>query len=187
MTAEELEHDLRFLPAWRREKALSYHFLIDRVLCTKAYLLLCQGLREEYNIYKVMPSFDYINHDKPVLREYPHIHFNLSHCKRGVMCVVDDEPIGCDIEEIEEKLDFNLCKYCFNDDEIARIRSADNPCVEFTKLWTIKEAVLKLTGEGINDNLPALLTEQLLDTLSIETHVCEEHGFVYSICKYRHQ
>lgn len=184
VTVEEFEKDLRLLPQWRREKALTYHFLIDRVLCAKAYLLLCQALREGYGIFK-SPNFGFIKHDKPVLLEYPQILFNLSHCKRAVLCVTDDEPVGCDIEEIEKKLDLNLCRICFNDKEIARIQDSPAPCIEFTKLWTMKEAVLKLTGEGINDNLPSLLTPELLARLEMETHVRADLGFVYTICRYR--
>lgn len=139
VTQEELNIDLLLLPSWRREKVLSYKFLIDQVLCAKAYLLLKQGLKEAYGIDE-NPIFDYEDHDKPILREHPEIHFNLSHCKRGVLCVIDDEPIGCDIEEIEETLDLNLCHFCYNDEEVKTITSSLNPCVEFTKLWTKKGA-----------------------------------------------
>ena len=114
VTQEELQQDLLLLPEWRRQKVLSYHLLIDQVLCAKAYLLLKNGLREVYGITENL-AFDYVRHEKPVLRDYPHIHFNLSHCKRGVMCVIDDMPIGCDIEEIESTLDIDLCHVCFND------------------------------------------------------------------------
>ena len=100
VTQEELQRDLLLLPEWRQQKVLSFRFLIDRVLSAKAYLLLCQGLRQKYGITE-MPSFDYVGHEKPILHGFPDIHFNLSHCRRGVLCVIDDEPVGCDIEEIE--------------------------------------------------------------------------------------
>lgn len=183
VTQIELQKDLLLLPEWRRKKALSYKFLIDQVLCTKAYLLLKNGLKDVYGIDS-NPVFDYVRHDKPILKDYPHIHFNLSHCKRGVLCVIDDQPIGCDIEEIEESLDLNLCHFCYNDEEVANITSSATPCIEFTKLWTKKEAVLKLTGEGINDNLPSLFTPALTNSIIMDTHVCQDKGFVYSICRY---
>ena len=183
VTQEELQHDLLLLPQWRREKVLSYHFLIDQVLCAKAYLLLKNGLREVYGITD-NPAFDYVRHEKPVLRDYPDIHFNLSHCKRGVMCVIDDEPIGCDIEEIETVLDIDLCHVCYNDSEEAEIISAPEPCVAFTKLWTMKEAVLKLTGEGISDDLPTLFDGDLLQRVHFQTVVDRTNAFVYTTCQY---
>lgn len=185
VTESSLEHDMARLPSWRRQKANTYHFLIDRVLCTEAFLLLQDCLKKNFGITSQI-EFDYIKHDKPVLRGcYPKIHFNLSHCKKGAMCVIDDEPIGCDIEEIEEKLDMDVAHYCFNEQECQTIQESENPCVEFTKLWTIKESVLKLTGEGINDSLPSLLTDKLLLQLDIKTVVREDLGYVYSICRFK--
>lgn len=183
VTQEELNQDLLLLPQWRQKKVLSYRFLIDQVLCAKAYLLLKNGLREAYGIVG-NPAFEYVMHEKPVLRDYPEIHFNLSHCRRGVMCVIDDQPIGCDIEEIEKKLDLGLCHFCYNDSEVQAIVSSTDPCVEFTKLWTKKEAALKLTGEGINDDLPSLFTHDTLDRLTFDTTVRKDCGFVYTVCRY---
>lgn len=183
VTQEELQQDLLLLPQWRREKVLSYRFLIDQVLCAKAYILLKNGLRETYGITE-NPAFEYVKHEKPVLRDYPDINFNLSHCKHGVLCVIDDKPIGCDIEEIETALDINLCHYCYNDSEVADILSAPDSCVAFTKLWTMKEAVLKLTGEGINDDLPTLFADGLLERLRLQTVVDRDNAFVYTVCQY---
>lgn len=184
VTQEELKNDLLLLPEWRRMKALSYRFLIDQVLCTKAYLLLQRGLVENYGIEEEL-VFEYVGYGKPILRDYPDIHFNLSHCKRGVLCVIDNRPVGCDIEEIESKLDLDLCRKCFNDKEISKIISSSDSCLEFTKLWTMKESYLKLTGDGINDNLTTLFTKDLLGSITFDTHVCMEKGYVYSICKYK--
>lgn len=184
VTQEELNKDLFLLPEWRRRKVLSYRFLLDRVLCAKAYLLLKKGLKEQYGIDE-NPAFGYVEHEKPVLRDYPDIHFNLSHCKRGILCVMDDNPVGCDMEEIEKSLQIDLCRHCFNDSEVEVITSATDPCVEFTKWWTRKEAALKLTGEGINDDLPSLFTEDLLGNLMFDTVVRKDCGFVYTVCRYK--
>lgn len=181
VTQEELQRDLLLLPEWRQQKVLSFRFLIDRVLSAKAYLLLCQGLRQKYGITE-MPSFDYVGHEKPILRGYPDIHFNLSHCRQGVLCVIDDEPVGCDIEEIEPQLDLDLVHHCFNEQEAASITSSDNPCIAFTRLWTIKEAALKLTGEGISDDLPSLF-ERTSPTYRFLTRECPDHHFVYSVAR----
>lgn len=51
VTQEEFEKDFLLLPEWRRKKVLIFRFLIDRVLCTKAYLLLKQGLSSEFGIH----------------------------------------------------------------------------------------------------------------------------------------
>ena len=38
----------------------------------------------------------------------------------------------------------------FGTDETLRIMSSENPEFEFTRFWTEKEAILKLTGEGVS-------------------------------------
>lgn len=183
VTQEEFEKDFLLLPEWRRKKVLIFRFLIDRVLCTKAYLLLKQGLSSEFGIHG-NPEFLYIGHDKPVLKDLPGIHFNLSHCRKGILCVIDRQDIGCDIEEIEHKLDMNLCRHCFSESEIADIQSSPSPCTQFTIWWTRKEAYLKLTGTGLVDDLPALFTTEVLRKIKFETVVDEEHGYVYTTCTY---
>lgn len=183
VTGEELNRDLLLLPAWRREKVLSYRFLIDRVLCAKAYLLLTEALRSSYGI-DCSPAFDYGRNGKPLLRDYPEIHFNLSHCRRGVLCVVADEPVGCDIEEIGDSIDPDLCKACHSESEIAAILSSEDPCAAFTALWTRKEAFLKLTGEGVSNRMPSLFPGDALSGIRFETVVRRDRGFVYSISKH---
>lgn len=37
---------------------------------------------------------------KPRLRDFPSIHFSLSHTDGLVMCAVSDHPVGCDVERI---------------------------------------------------------------------------------------
>lgn len=183
VTAEQLELLLPSLPEWRRQQAMSFRFLLGRVLCCEAYLLLKRGLREEFGL-DMNPTFDYIGNGKPVFREHPEIYFSLSHCRRGVLCAFGDEPVGCDIESIQEKVNDGVCHRCLNDAEIAEVNESDNPCIEFTRLWTMKESALKLTGEGINDEMPMLFDGENRSRFDIETNVCASERYVYSICRY---
>ena len=180
VSEEQLARDLLLLPAWRRRRVMEYRFLTDRVLCAKAYLLLKEGLYREYGI-REDPAFSYGENGKPYLRDHPGIYFNLSHCRRGVLCVIDEQEVGCDIEEIPDSLDDALCDYCCSETEKRSILSASDPAAEFTRLWTMKEAYLKYTGQGISDDLPELLEQTDLTDISFRVKE-EKKGVVYTIC-----
>lgn len=180
VTEQELERDLAMLPEWRRSKALAFKFHSDRVLSVKAYLLLREALREVWGIDDDS-EWVYNEHEKPSLKNHPEVHFNLSHCKTGVLCVVDDRPVGCDIERIVKTVKTDLCKYCMNEQEVAQIMDAPNPCVEFTRLWTMKEAVVKLTGQGLTTSLQDILSNAAVKDINIETIVDLDLGYCYSI------
>ena len=169
------------LPAWRRAQVLKFRHLMGQVLCAEAYLLLKEGLREDFGITDEV-SFDYLEHGKPVLKEYPDIHFNLSHCLKGVLCVIDGNgPVGCDIEPVDRKLKEPLLQRCCSEEEIRQIRTASNPDAEFMKLWTIKEAVLKYTGQGLTQDLPSLLSPKMMATIQLCT--CAKDGVVFTTCQ----
>ena len=171
----DFEAALPLLSDQRREQALKFKYELGRKTCAMAYLLLCEGLRQEYGITE-RPVFDYGEHGKPIIVGHPDIHFNVSHCREGVICVVSDRPVGVDIESIREYKE-SLVRYTMNDCEVQQIEQAEHPEVEFIRLWSMKEAVLKLSGKGIVDNMKGVLTghEQ------IETVYNEEKKYIYSV------
>ena len=169
------EAALPLLSEQRREQTLKFKHLLGRKTCAAAYLLLCEALRKEYGITE-KPIFEYGIHGKPFIIGYPDIHFNISHCREAVLCVVSSRPVGVDVESIRSYKD-SLVEYTMNPQEIAKINQAPRPEVEFVRFWTMKEAVLKLSGEGISKDLKTVLTGQV----QIETQVNMEKNYIYSI------
>ena len=171
----DLEAALPLLSEQRREQALRFKHEQGRKTCAMAYLLLCRALREEYGLTE-KPLFEYGEHGKPAIVGHPDIHFNVSHCREAVVCAVSDRPVGIDVESIREFKD-SLVRYTMNDLELQRISQAERPEVAFIRLWTMKEAKLKLTGEGIRNNLKDVLD----GSERFQTVVCEEKGYIYSV------
>ena len=171
----DFEAALPLLSAQRREQALKFKHELGRKQCALAYLLLCKGLRQEYGITE-RPVFEYSEHGKPQIVGHPDIHFNISHCREAVLCVVSDQPVGCDIESIREYKE-SLARYTMNDTELEKILHSPHPEQAFIRLWTMKEALLKLTGEGIRNDIKDVLTGQE----SFETVENTERGYIYSI------
>ena len=178
----QLEKAVSALPVWRREQALKFKYLEGRRECTLAYLELYRGLQLEFGI-KEMPNFSYNQNGKPLLQELPHIHFSLSHCKKAIGCYISQTPCGLDIESIRPAKD-SLVKYCMNEEECHHIFSAPNPDVAFITLWTMKEAVFKLKGTGINDNIKEILDPQNTEGISIQTVQNLFNGYILSVAQY---
>lgn len=151
----DLDEAIAELPEWRRTQVLAIKREEGRRLSVVAYRLLCRGLRREYGI-DVPPSFAYEEGGKPYLKDYPRIHFNLSHCRAGAACVVAGHPVGVDIETVRPYKDA-LARYVLNDEEYAMVAESPNPASQFIRLWTMKEAYAKLTGRGLRDDLKTLL------------------------------
>ncbi len=175
----DLAEGLRTISCQRREQVLSFKFEQGQRLCVAAYLLLKRALREEEGIME-NPIFEYGEHGKPFIVGHPELHFSLSHCKEAAACVLSHKPVGIDVESIGRYHD-NVARYAMSDAEMARIQQAEQPGVEFIRLWTMKESLLKLTGEGINDNM-----KQVLDGVPSSAFTIVEppgKNYIYSVCE----
>lgn len=174
----DLDEALSQLSAQRREQALRFKHEQGQRTCALAYLLLCEGLQKEYGITE-KPLFEYGEHGKPVLVGHPDIHFNLSHCREAVVCYVNDQPVGIDVEAVRDYKE-SLARHTMNDEEMTLISASDNPALAFTRLWTMKEAVQKLSGRGLIDDMRNILKDLPSE---LTTTISPDGRYVYSIAK----
>ena len=85
--------------------------------------------------------------------------FNVSHSEDLAVCAVSSGRVGVDAEKVHpvpERERFAARYFCAN--EIAYIESAPDKDEAFFRIWTRKEALLKLTGDGLTKNLKELDT-----------------------------
>lgn len=189
-----LLQQLNFVSEQRREKVLRFRHHSGRQQSLMAYQLLQRALKEEYGITEP-PVFRELDNGKPVIIGHEDIHFNLSHCKYGIACAVSSSAIGIDIEKIPEKLDDSLMRYIFNEKEIDMVSNAcgynENgeeitPQIMFSRLWTMKEATVKLTGRGLTgkEQLRPLLNSWHEGTSKYQYITIQNpsHHWVMSIC-----
>lgn len=188
VTPAQLDEALAALPDWRRERALRFKHEQGRVACALSYLLLCRALREVYGIDE-QPAFVYGEHGKPSLsftsgeraEAERTIHFNLSHCKHAVACVVSSRPVGVDVE-CTGRYREALARHVFNQQECHHMVQATDTDLAFTRLWTKKEAIVKLTGRGIDDDLKNLLLKYSNVLLDTEDH--PDRGYVVTVATF---
>ena len=174
----DLQTALAEISEQRREQALRFRFERGQRTCVLAYLLLKKGLREEYGITD-NPLFEYGEHGKPFIVGHPEIHFSLSHCREAVACAVSDRPVGIDVESIHRYKDSLAC-YTMNDEELRLIAEAKRPDVAFIRLWTMKEARLKLTGEGITNDMKTALDGGSWQFTTVERL---DRNYIYTVCE----
>lgn len=97
-------------------------------------------------------------HNKPRLSsDHRSIAFNLSYTEgKSMIGIADGTAIGIDIEWSHRPIVVeDMLAVCFSTNEINYITSQqDGVHSRFFTLWTRKEAILKLTGEGIGEHLP---------------------------------
>ena len=177
---DDIEHfdwqaALPLLSEQRREQCLKFKHEQGRKTCAAVYLLLCEGLRKEYGITE-LPVFEYGEHGKPSIVGHPEIFFNMSHCREAAICVLSDVPVGVDVESIRSYSE-SLARYTMSDAEMELIEKAERPDVEFIRLWTLKEAVLKRSGEGIRNDM-----KHVLDGLKVaKTEIKEKKSYIFSV------
>ena len=174
----DLESSLREVSEQRREQALRFKHEQGRRLCVLAYLLLKQGLREEYGIMD-NPVFEYNEHGKPSIVGHPEIFFNLSHCKEAVACAISDQPVGIDVESVRSYKE-RLASYTMNDEEVRDIETSEQPDTTFIRLWTMKEATMKLVGTGISKDM-----KSVIDTDRYKYTTVDRQRYIYTVCSFR--
>ena len=160
----------------RRDDAMRYRQDLDRRLNLAAYMLLQQAMRLEFGIER-LPRFSYGPNGKPFFAEYPDIHFNLSHCREAAACVVATQPVGIDVECVDS-YDKQLLPLTMNEAEQQFILSSSHPAISFIGLWTIKESLLKLTGQGITSDLHSILSHR--DDYRFDTAI--NTRYIYTVC-----
>jgi 4'-phosphopantetheinyl transferase len=169
---------LSWFPQERVDNILKINHLQGRREKVAAYELLVEMMREE-GCLKQLPLFQYDENGKPHLNNYPSLHFNISHCKKAVAVALHHAEVGIDVEcrrPVSQALMERVC--CA--EELSLIRSSADAELEFIRLWTRKEALLKCTGVGIREDLREILS-YYTDYKIITEYIAEIDGYL-SVC-----
>lgn len=108
-----------------------------------AHRLLREVLAQKYGIQKATVIYD--ENGKPFLADTSGIYISISHSGKAAAVAVADKPCGVDIEEIREVRNSLKQRVC-RPDEYEGLNSNE----DFIKLWTLKEAYMKMDGAGLS-------------------------------------
>ncbi|MBR5337827.1 MAG: 4'-phosphopantetheinyl transferase superfamily protein [Lachnospiraceae bacterium] len=151
------------VPAYRRDK-------IDALKPASAKnLSLGVGVLLEEAKNRLGLKDDELSSVEDVEREAP-FYYNLSHSGQRALCALSDVRIGCDVEKIETdearaESKMSISGRFFSEGEARRIKESFNiegglselekrarmetAAEGFYRYWTLKESVIKVTGQGL--------------------------------------
>lgn len=113
-------------------------------------LLLLKGVQQEYGLTLTQENISVDRFGKPFFREYPGIHFSISHCDGLAGCLISKSECGLDCERIRPAR-YKVARRVFSPEEFRLFEKlhGDTQDIFFTSLWTLKEAYSKLCGRGL--------------------------------------
>ncbi|MCR4557704.1 MAG: 4'-phosphopantetheinyl transferase superfamily protein [Saccharofermentans sp.] len=85
---------------------------------------------------------------KPYIKEYPEMHFSLSHSGNMIVYVQASKSVGIDVEEIKN-IEIPDYTHCLNENEKRHIKNSQDPIKDFYRIWTVREAFAKKEGLGL--------------------------------------
>lgn len=110
---------------------------------------------------------------KPHIENEYQIQYNITHSKDLLAVGLSKYAIGIDVEYIDRNIDYeDIVKMSFHIKERDFIQKDLNL---FYRVWVIKEAYLKLIGEGLNRPLNSFYIEQYLNKEQNEAILVDEY------------
>ena len=150
---------------WRMRKSADISYLTESEMTFSkkyasadskdAYLKGRSGLRAFASLYaSIAPSevkIEITKSGKPFFENIADLHFNISHSGSEVAIAFSTNPVGFDMEVLDRKRDcLAIAERFFTAEESREVKMAgDSANKLFARLWTAKEAMLKLSGEGL--------------------------------------
>lgn len=180
---ESYDEKVQMLHRERAEKLAAYKMPADRIRGLGAGLLLEKGLEDYLNdkivqtamqenaeINSVAETTAHIPKDeagrynirygygpqgKPYLKDYPELHFSLSHSGNMAVLAISDAEVGIDVQE-NRGYSERIAKRFYHENEYKLLEQAESvsECEKlFYQIWTGKEAFIKYTGKGMGQDM----------------------------------
>lgn len=189
------------MPQSRRDKTDKLKREEDRKRSIMSYALLEQGMKdlakdigEDFlKLYdRRLPDICIDENGKPYFSDLP-LRFNISHSGDRVMVAISSQDVGCDVEKRCSNAE-SVAKRFFHEKEYAAIAAANDDIRDdlFRTLWTLKESVVKCSGQGLRIELGSFCTTdddgRIRKSITVDGTVYHMHtyeigdGYSYSVC-----
>ncbi len=95
-----------------------------------------------------MPEISVSDRGKPYFPDSA-VYFSISHTPNRVFCVLCDCPVGIDAEEEDRDISLKIAEKILSPAEKSRFVQAMDPRRALLRLWVLKEASVKCSGQGL--------------------------------------
>lgn len=95
-----------------------------------------------------LPPIRVTDRGKPYFENSPY-HFSIAHTPKHAFCVLARENIAIDAEEADRAINLRLAEKILSPGEALRFAEAEDKRLALLRLWVLKEAAAKLSGEGL--------------------------------------
>lgn len=187
IASEELRNAKSILSADELDRAARFHFQEDRVRWIWWRVCLRRTLAEALRLDPAEVRFSCGPFGKPCLTEFPQVHFNFSHSGNAAALAISLQgEVGLDLEMPDRPDDvLEIADHYFCPSECAALAAAPphDQREVFFRLWTAKEAIMKVTGLGLN--LEPSHVEIALDAKNRPTKCLRVEGFPEAPTRWR--
>lgn len=154
----------------------------NKELHEAAFSLLEEKLIKKFHFKKEDLKYKYGLRGKPYLENSP-FYFSISHCNNIVVCIISKRNVGIDIEDIKEVNKF-VVKKSLTELELSKLVSLNSKEEYFFRIWTLKEALLKVKGFGLSygmKNIEFYINDKILSNNKREENIsCNLNGFSFN-------
>lgn len=77
------------------------------------------------------------------------LHFSISHTPGHAFCVLSEQNVGMDAEELDRNINLKLARKILSPTEKAEFDAASDKRQALLTFWVLKEAAAKLSGQGL--------------------------------------
>ncbi|MBK3493954.1 4'-phosphopantetheinyl transferase superfamily protein [Viridibacillus sp. YIM B01967] len=167
------EQLLKILPLKKRNKLKKFNIFEDSMRGLVAGILIRNIIKQKKIRNNNQFEFTTNTYGKTFLSDVQNFKFNLSHSEDWVVCAIDGNQIGIDVE-MEKLIDPQIAHQFFTKKECDYIFSlVDYQVPRFFEIWTLKESYIKAVGLGLS--LPLNSFSIILDT-NENTHMIESES-----------
>ncbi|NFF81616.1 4'-phosphopantetheinyl transferase superfamily protein [Clostridium botulinum] len=169
----------------RQNKIKKYKFLKDSYRSLAAALIVRYALCNKLGCKNEDLIFETTSYGKPFLKVHDNkeVYFNISHSGDYVVCAIDDNECGIDVESLIN-YDVGIAENTFHPKEIILLRKFTNikeKVQYFNFLWTMKESYVKALGIGLSKPLSSFYVVKEKDGILISDS--DKQSKIFTICK----